>query len=101
MVWLVSIFSAADVNHQIRAGHFKGDDLSQMGPILSRLPRRGELLGMVLFIFVALIMVNLTVLMFSLFGIKELSVVRLALYKAIYTGPIAYFISYLAIIRQL
>ncbi len=101
MTWLVTIFSAADVNHQLRIGHFKDEDLPQPGPILSRLPRRGALLGMVLFICTALIMVTLTVSLFSLLGITELSVDRLALFKTIYTGPIAYVVARLAIIRQL
>jgi len=101
MTWLVTVFSAADINRQLRAGRFKDENLPQPGLILSRLPRRGVLLGTVLFIFTVLIMVTLTVSMFSLFGITELSVDRLALFKAVYTGPIAYFVAVLAIIRQL
>lgn len=101
MTWLVTAFSAADINRQLRAGRFKDENLPQPGPILSRLPRKGVLLGMVLFICAVLIMVTLTVSMFSLFGITELSVDRLALFKAVYTGPVAYVVAHLAIIRQL
>lgn len=101
MTWLVTVFSAADINRQLRAGNFKDENLPQPGPILSRLPRRGALLGTVLFSCTVLIMVTLTVSMFSLFGIAELSVDRLALFKVIYTGPIAYVVAVLAIIRQL
>ncbi|HII02146.1 TPA: hypothetical protein HA351_11045 [Methanosarcinaceae archaeon] len=101
MTWLVTVFSAADINRQLRAGHFKDENLPQPGPILSRLSRRGALLGTVLFSCTVLIMVTLTVSMFSLFGIAELSVDRLALFKVIYTGPIAYVVAVLAIIRQL
>lgn len=101
MTWLVTVFSAADINRQLRAGRFKGEDLPQPGPILSRLPRRGVLLGTVLFICAVLIMVTLTVSVFSLFGIEELSVDSLALFKVIYTGPVAYVVARLAIIKQL
>lgn len=101
MTWLVTVFSAADINRQLRAGRFKNEDLPRPGPVLSRLPRRGVLLGTVLFICTVLIMVTLTVSVFSLFGITELSVDKLALFKVIYTGPVAYIVARLAIIRQL
>jgi len=101
MTWLVAVFSAADINRQLQAGLFKDENLPQPGPILSRLPRQGALLGMVLFICAVLIMVTLTVSMFLLFGITELSVNRLALFKLIYTGPVAYLVATLTITRQL
>jgi hypothetical protein len=46
-------------------------------------------------------MVTLIVSLFSLFGITELHVDKLALFKAIYAGPIAYVVALLAMIRQL
>ncbi len=101
MTWLVTIFSAADVNRQLRAGHFKDEDLPHPGSILSRFPKRGVLMGMVLFVCTALVMVTVTFSIFSLFGITELSVGKLALFKVVYTGPVAYVIARLAIIRQL
>lgn len=100
MTWLVTVFSAADINRQLRAGRFKDENLPRPGPLLSRLPRRGILLGTVLFICAVLIMVTLTVSVFSLLGITELSVDRLALFKVVYTGPVAYIVARLAIIRQ-
>jgi hypothetical protein len=100
MTWLVAVFSAADINRQLRAGRFKDENLPQPGPILSRLPRRGVLLGTVLFICAVLVMVTLTVSMFFLFDITELPVNRMALFKGIYTGLIAYAVASLAIIRQ-
>lgn len=101
MTWLVTVFSAADINRQLRAGRFKNENLPKPGPVLSRLPRKGTLLGAVLFICTVLIMVTLTVSLFSLLDITELSVGRLALFKVIYTGPVAYVVARLAIIRQL
>jgi hypothetical protein len=32
MTWLVAVFSAADVNRQLRAGNFKDENLPQPGP---------------------------------------------------------------------
>lgn len=101
MTWLVTVFSAADINRQLRAGRFKNENLPKSGPILSQLPRKGRLLGTVLFICTVLLMVTLTVSLFSLLDITELSVYRLALFKVIYTGPVAYVVARLAIIRQL
>jgi hypothetical protein len=101
MTWLVTVFSAADINRQLRAGRFKNENLPKSGPILSRLPRKGRLLGTLLFICTVLLMVTLTVSLFSLLDITELSVYRLALFKVIYTGPVAYVVARLAIIRQL
>jgi hypothetical protein len=101
MTWLVTVFSAADINRQLRAGRFKNENLPKSGPVLSRLPRKGRLLGTVLFICTVLLMVTLTVSLFSLLDITELSVYRLALFKVIYTGPVAYVVARLAIIRQL
>jgi hypothetical protein len=101
MTWLVTVFSTADINRRLRAGHFKDENLPHPGFVLSRLPRRRVLLGTVLFICSVLIIMTLTVSMFSLFGITELSVDRLALFKVIYTGPVAYIVARLAIIRQL
>lgn len=101
MTWLVTVFSAADINRQLRAGRFKNENLPNPGPVLSRLPRKGSLLGAVLFICTVLVMVTLTVSLFSLLDITELSVDRLALFKVIYTGPVAYVVARLAIIRQL
>lgn len=101
MTWLVTVFSAADINRQLRTGRFKDENLPRPGPLLSRLPRRGILLGTVLFICAVLIMITLTVSVFSLLGITELSVDRLALFKVVYTGPVAYIVARLAIIRQL
>lgn len=100
MTWLVAVFSVADINRQLRAGRFQDENLPQPGPILSRLPRRGVLLGTVLFICAVLVMMTLTVSMFFLFDITELSVNRMALFKGIYTGPIAYVVAVMAIIRQ-
>ncbi len=101
MTWLVTVFSAADINRQLHAGRFKNENLPHPGPVLSRLPRRGVLLGTVLFIFTVLIMMILTISISSLFGIKELSAEKLALFKLIYTGPVAYFVARMAILRQL
>ncbi len=101
MTWLVTFFSAADINRKLRAGHFKNENLPHPGSIMSRLPRQGVLLGAVLFIFTVLIMMILTVSISSLFGITELSIERLALFKAIYTSSVAYFTARLAILRQL
>ena len=101
MTWLVTVFSAADINRQLRAGRFKNEKLPGPGPLLSRFPRKGALLGTVLFICVVLLMAALTVSVFSLFDITELSVNKLALFKIIYTGPVAYVVARLAIIRQL
>jgi hypothetical protein len=101
MTWLVTVFSAADINRQLRAGRFKNEKLPTPGPALSRLPRKGTLLGAVLFICTVLVMVTLTVSLFSLLDITEFSVDRLALFKVIYTGPVAYVVARLAIIRQL
>lgn len=100
MTWLVAVFSVADINRQLRAGRFQDENLPQPGPILSRLPRRGVLLGTVLFICAVLVMMTLTVSMFFLFDITELSVNRMALFKGIYTGPVAYVVAVMAIIRQ-
>ncbi|WP_292388056.1 hypothetical protein [Methanosarcina sp. UBA5] len=101
MTWLVTFFSAADINRKLRAGHFNNENLPHPGSIMSRLPRQGVLLGAVLFIFTVLIMMILTVSISSLFGITELSIERLALFKAIYTSSVAYFTARLAILRQL
>lgn len=101
MTWLVTVLSAADINRQLLAGRFENENLPKPGPLLSRLPRKGTLLGAVLFIFMVLVMVTLTVSLFSLLGITELSVDKLALFKVIYTGPVAYVVARLAIIRQL
>lgn len=101
MTWLVTVFSAADINRQLRADRFKNENLPKPGPVLSRLPRKGTLLGAVLFICTVLVMVTLTVSVFYLFGITELSVDRLALFKITYTGSVAYVVARLAIIRQL
>jgi hypothetical protein len=101
MTWLVAVFSAADVNRQLRAGNFKDENLPQPGPILSRLPKRGALLGIILSVCTVLIMGSLTVFLFSLLRIAELSVSELALFKILYTGPDAYVVSRLSIIRQL
>lgn len=101
MTWLVTVFSAADINRQLHASRFKNENRPHPGPVLSRLPRRGVLLGTVLFIFTVLIMMILTISISSLFGIKELSAEKLALFKLIYTGPVAYFVARMAILRQL
>lgn len=101
MTWLVTVFSAADINRQLRAGNFKNENLLHPGPILSQLPRQGILLGTVLFIYTVLVIVTLAISLFSLLGITELSVDKFALFKVIYTGPTAYVVARLAIIRQL
>lgn len=101
MTWLVTVFSVADINRQLRSSRFKNENLPSPGPMLSLLPRQGILLGTVLLIFTVLIMVILTVSISYLFDIKEFSVERLALFKMIYTGPAAYFVARVAILRQL
>ena len=98
----VTIFSTADINRQLRTGYFKYKNLlhRRIDTVVVA-EARDYYLVRVLFICTVLIMMTLSVSMFFLFGIIELSVERLALFKVICTGSDTYSVAHLAILRQL
>jgi hypothetical protein len=98
---IVTIVSTNSIKRELHAGHYKENEKLSPGPLLSRLPKNGVLLGLILFLCVALILVILTISLLYLFNITNLTRESLILLMIIYSGPVAFIVARLAIIRQL
>lgn len=99
---VVSLCVTSGVRRDLQAGRLTITDASPCaGFLLSRLPRQGRTLGLVLGVGVAVVLALLTFWLLHLFGLNELSFPAFALFKVTYTAPLAYVVARWVILRQL
>lgn len=99
---VVSLCITSGVRRDLKAGRITIAEASpRAGFLLSRLPRRGWALGLVLGVGVAVVLAPLTFWLFYLFGVDSLTFTAFALFKVTYTAPLAYLVARWVILRQL
>jgi hypothetical protein len=97
---LVGLFTAGHLNAKLRAGEVATPGRAPRGPAwLSRLPRRGWLLGLIVGLAVAVAVVLVCGLLDS-FGVSGLSAVSYLALKAAYGGCLAFVVARWALLRQ-
>ena len=102
MSLLISHFVSADVDRAVRTGTIRPAAFCPHCPRwLSRLPARPWRFGLVLGGIVALTALPGLMLAFGILGVSSLSFASFALFKAIYTPPVAYVVTHWVILRQL
>src|SRR5512139_2404002 len=99
---LVAVFVTSGVRRDFKAGRVRGTNgFSRKGRLLSRLPSEAWALGLMFGFSIAIVLTPLTLGLFHLIGITGLSFVTFALFKAVYTGVLAFVVTRWVIFRQL
>ncbi|OGV36445.1 MAG: hypothetical protein A2X48_03505 [Lentisphaerae bacterium GWF2_49_21] len=102
MPLVVSLFTVAGVRRSIKTGQFAGaGGFPRAGFLLSRMPLNAWGLGCMLGLASVIIVVPLSYGLFRLSGVSGLPFMEFALFKVLYTGPLAFLITRWVIIRQL
>lgn len=101
MSTVIAFFTTSGVREALKAGNIKGGDSHFPGKPLSRFPRRWWALGILLGFIFAILLVPLTIVIFTAAGLCGLSFLWLVIFKAIYTGSMAFAVTGLVIIRQI
>jgi len=99
---IVTLFIASGTRRDIDAGRITDSEgFPRSGGLLSRLPRQGWALGLIIGVGAALIIVPVTFGLFRLFGVAGLPFAGFALFKAVYTPLLAFVVARWVILRQL
>ncbi len=102
MPLLVALFTAAGVRKALKNGQFAADaGFPRAGYLLSRLPENAWGLGIMIGLGSVLVFLPLTLGLFHVLGISGLLFAEFALFKAFYTGSLAFLVTRWVIIRQL
>ncbi len=99
---LVALFITFGVHRDLEAGRImitKG--FSHEGRLLSRLPSKAWILGLMLGLVIVVVLIPLTFVLFFFMGISGLSFGAFALFKAGYTAILAFIVTRWVILRQL
>jgi hypothetical protein len=98
---LVTLFTAAGVRRDLKTGRVKAPEgLPRAGNLLPHLPGNVWALGLTLGFGAVLVILPLTLGLFHLLGLPGLSFAGFALFKAIYTGMLAFLVTRWVILRQ-
>lgn len=98
---LVALFTAHGANHELNAGRISTHGgTPEAGRLLSRLPRRGSLLGLLLGVGVALL-VTLVFWLLHLLGVSGLSLPVFLVFIGVYGGSLGFLVARWVILRQL
>jgi len=99
---LVALFVTSGVHRDLKAGRVKATNgFSRKECLLSRLPSRAWALGLMFGFGIAFVLIPLTLGLFHLIGLTGLSFAAFALFKAVYTGLLAFLVTRWVIFRQL
>lgn len=99
---LVALFSCAGIRGYLNAGGINASGgTSHIGKLISLLPKKAWVMGLVIGFCAILILLPVTIGLFHLLGISGLSFAGFTLFKAIYTGPLAFIATYCVMNRQL
>ncbi len=97
----ITFFTTSGVREALKAGNIKGGYSYFTGKSLSRFPRKWPTLGILLGFIFAILLVPLTIVIFTAAGLSGLSFLVIVIFKAIYTGLMAFTVTALVIIRQI
>lgn len=99
---LVALFSAAGIRGYLKAeGSEAAGVIPCAGRLLSLLPEKAWAAGLVIGVCAILVLLPVTIGVFHLSGITGFPFIGFALYKAVYTGLLAYIATYCVMFRQL
>jgi len=101
MATAITFFTTSGVREALKTGNIKSGDSYFAEKSLSRLPRQWLALGILLGFIFAILLVPLTIVIFTAAGLAGLSFLWLVIFKAIYTGLMAFTVTALVILRQL
>jgi len=97
----ITFFTTSGVREALKAGNIKGGNSYFTGKSLSRFPRKWWTLGMLLGFICAILLVPMTIVIFTAAGLSGLSFLWLVIFKAVYTGSMAFIVTALVILRQI
>jgi len=99
---LVALFVAWGVRRDLKAGRLTAtNEFRRKGRLLSCLPSQAWAFGLILGFGIAFVLTPLTLALFHLIGIFGFSFAAFALFKAVYTGLLAFVVTRLVIFQQL
>jgi len=101
MSTVIALFVTSGVKRGLGTGNIRADDDAPSPRWLSRFPRASLTLGLTLGFGFAIVLVPLTLGLFSLLGISELPFWGFVLFKMVYPGAIAFLVTKWIIVRQL
>lgn len=99
---LAALFVTRGVRRDLKAGRLRAtNEFPREVRLLSCLPNQAWALGLMLGIGIAFVLVFFTLVLFRLFAISGISFAAFALFKAAYTGLLAFVVTRWVIFRQL
>ncbi len=99
---LVTLFTASGVRRDLKARRIAvPESIARTKSPLFRLPRKSWTLGLVLGVGIAVVLVSLTLAVFHLFNIIEISFQSFMVIKAMYTGLLGLLVTRWVILREL
>ncbi|NCC35138.1 MAG: hypothetical protein EOM24_24470 [Chloroflexia bacterium] len=101
MSTVIAFFMNAGVKRDLKSGNIRLDAPPPSPSVLLRLPRSWASLGLLLGFGFAILLVPVTLGIFTVFGLSKLSFGWLIVFKIAYTGAIAYLVTRWIILRQL
>jgi len=98
---LVALFVTWGVRRDLKAGRLTAtNEFRRKGRLVSCLPSRAWALGLILGFGIAFVLILLTLALFHLIGISGFSFAAFALFKAAYTGLLAFVVTRLVVFQQ-
>lgn len=101
MSTLIALFITLGLKRALKSGNIKADNAASSTGVLSRLPRSWWILGPTLGLGFAIVLVPLSLGLFTLFGLSELPFWGLVILKILYPGTVAFAVTKWVILRQL
>jgi hypothetical protein len=99
---IVALFSGSGARRDIKAGNITIPEKSApVGTFISRLPKKAWKIGLLFGLCSIIILLPATAGIFHLLGISGIPFAGFALFKAVYTGPLAYIVSSCVIKKEM
>jgi len=101
MSTLIALFVTLGLKRALKSGNIKANDATSSSGLLARLPCSWWVLGLTLGLGCAIVLVPLSLGLFTLFGVSELPFWGLVVLKILYPGTVAFAVTKWVILRQL
>lgn len=101
MSTLIALFITLGLKRAVKSGNIKAKYAASSAGVLSRLPRSWWVLGLTFGLGFAIVLVPLSLGLFTLFGLSELPFWGLVILKILYPGTVAFAVTKWVILRQL
>ena len=101
MSTLIALFITMGLNRALKSGNIEASDATSSAGVLARLPCSWWVLGLTLGLGCAIVLVPLSLGLFTLFGVSELPFWGLFVLKILYPGAVAFAVTKWIILMQL